>query len=235
MKYPGTPILRRRAFTEAFCVLYAYYLLLTLFIILPPIGFAAAGMRVSLRPGTAITLVGVVIAESLALWMVIKYFQRHQVALLETGWLRPTSRRIVVLAFIVAIAYTSFTAQLPEVADNFYEISLLKLWGVIAGVFGAFVEEVIFRGYVLTRLQQAGLGNAAQIVLSALAFGFLHMGFGWWGVICTTVLGLALGWLYVYGKRSLTGPLICHCLINALIEPWLLLGLLKFYAERYAG
>jgi hypothetical protein len=190
-------------------------------------------MQLTLRPGTAVTLAGVVIAEGLALWMAIVYFRRRQITLHDAGWLVPTSLPIVVLALIGAMAYSLWTALLPEVGDNLFEVSLLKLWGVVAGVFGAFVEEVIFRGYLLTRLKQAGMGNVSQIVLSAFIFGLIHLGFGWWGILCTTMLGVALGALYVYGNRSLTGPLICHCVINAVIEPWLLLGLLKFYAERY--
>ena len=224
---------RRRVIIEAVCVLYLYYVLATAFMVLPPILFSAAGVRLDLRPGTAVSLLGVVIAEALALWMASAYFRRRQLSMRACGWLAPTSARIVFLAVIAAAAYSLFTAQIPEVRANMFEFSLLKLWGVIAGLFGALVEEVIFRGYLLARLQKAGMSNVSQIALSAMTFGLLHLGFGWWGVLCTATLGIALGALYVYGNRSLTGPLICHGLINAIIEPWLLLWLLKFYAERF--
>ena len=49
------------------------------------------------------------------------------------------------------------------------------------------------------------------------------------------MLGLGLGALYVYGNRSLIGPLVCHGVVNAMVEPWLLLALLMFYAERCAA
>jgi len=233
MEQANPGLSRRRVIIEAICVLYIYYVLATVFTILPPILFSAAGVRLDLRPGTAVSLLGVVIAEALALWMASAYFRRQQLSMRACGWLAPTSARIVFLAIIAAMAYSLYTAQIPEVRANLFELSPLKLWGLIAGVFGAFVEEVIFRGYLLARLQKAGMSNISQIVLSALTFGLLHLGFGWWGVLCTATLGLCLGALYVYGNRSLTGPLICHGLINAIIEPWLMLWLLKFYAERF--
>ena len=233
MEQANPGLSRRRVIIEAVCVLYIYYVLATAFTVLPPILFSAAGVRLSLRPGTAVTLLGVVIAEALALWIASAYFRRRQLSMRACGWLAPTSARIVFLAVIAAAAYSLFTAQIPEVRANLFELSLLKLWGTMAGVFGAYVEEVIFRGYLLARLQKAGMSNVSQIVLSALTFGLLHLGFGWWGILCTAILGIGLGALYVYGNRSLTGPLICHGLINAIIEPWLMLWLLKFYAERF--
>jgi hypothetical protein len=33
--------------------------------------------------------------------------------------------------------------------------------------------------------------------------------------------------------RSL-GPVLCHCTINAIVEPWLLFWLLQFYSEKFA-
>ena len=233
MEQANNGLSRRRVIIEAICVLYIYYVLATAFIVLPPILFAAAGVRLDLRPGTAVTLLGVVFAEALALWLASAYFRRRQLSMRACGWLAPTSARIVFFAVIAAMVYSLFTAQIPQVRANLFEFSLLKLWGLIAGLFGAFVEEVIFRGYLLTRLQKAGMSNVSQIVLSALTFGLLHLGFGWWGVLCTATLGGCLGALYVYGNRSLTGPLICHGVINAIIEPWLMLWLLKFYAERF--
>lgn len=235
MNETGSRLSKRRAIAEACCLLYIYYLLLTIFIILPPVSFAAAGMQLSLRPGTAVTLAGVVFAESLALGMAIAYFRRRQVSLRDAGLMRPTHPSVIVAAVVGALAYSAWTAQLPDVGENLSEVSLFKLWGAVAGVFGAFVEELIFRGYLLRRFDQAGISKASQILLTGIFFGLLHLGFGRWGVLCTSLLGMFLGGLFVFGNRSLTGPLACHCLINAIIEPWLLLWLLTYYAQQYGS
>lgn len=236
MSLPGAQeVSKRRVLTEACCILYIYYMLVTLFIILPPVLFAAFGRLLTLRPGTAVTFGGVVIAEATAFWLATAYYRRRKVTLRDVGWLAPTPTWVIVASIMCALAYSAYTVQLPDVGDNLFELSLFKLWGLIAGVFGAVVEEVIFRGYLLHRFQQAQMSKTSQILLSAISFGLLHLGFGWWGVFCTTMLGLGLGVLYVYGNRSLTGPFVCHGLINAIIEPWLLLWLLKFYAQQYGN
>jgi len=46
-------------------------------------------------------------------------------------------------------------------------------------------------------------------------------------------LGLAWGYFTRYGNRSLTGPVLGHCLINVLIGPWLMLGFVGFARRRF--
>ena len=50
----------------------------------------------------------------------------------------------------------------------------------------------------------------------------------------TLLLGMALALLYHQGRRSLTAPIVSHALINAIIEPWLLLLTLTYYAQMFA-
>lgn len=47
------------------------------------------------------------------------------------------------------------------------------------------------------------------------------------------MLGLALGWIYPDGHRSLTAPMLNHALINLLIEPWLMLGFVRLGLFRW--
>jgi len=63
----------------------------------------------------------------------------------------------------------------------------------------------------------------------------VHPGFGLWGMLMTFLLGIALAIIYLAGKRSLTGPILCHGLINVVIEPWLLLYTIEFYARMFAS
>jgi membrane protease YdiL (CAAX protease family) len=194
----------------------------------------AAGLSVSLRPGAAITLAGVVIAETIALVVAMKFYRRQGLTLRDAGWGAASPALVIPCALAAAVAYAAYTASIPDIRANIAEISPFKMWGAVAGVFGAVVEEVIFRGFLMARLQQARLRPFVQVFLTALAFAFLHLGFGLVGILCTFALGVVLGLLYLLGRRSLTGPVLCHALVNALIEPWLLLWLLKFYAEEFA-
>ena len=72
-----------------------------------------------------------------------------------------------------------------------------------------------------------------QIACSAVAFGIAH---GTWGLlggsvhaaigaaIATTILGAGLAIVYLVGRRSLAPCIAAHFLIDAVIEPGLLLA-----------
>jgi membrane protease YdiL (CAAX protease family) len=223
------------AVLESIFILYLYFGLTIIFLVAPPLALKALGVRLGLRPGTAITLGGVLIAELIALAGARAYYRRKGLTLGTLGWSVPRNKAAVIgLSLVAALLYSWYAIQIPEVKANVTEMSLLKLWGVIVAVPAALVEEIIFRGYVMARLQQVKITPMVQVLLAAVAFSLLHLGFGFMGILCTFVVGLALGGLYLLGQRNLLGPALCHGVINAALEPWLLLWLLQFYSERFA-
>jgi len=224
-----------RVVIESILLLYFYFCLTTIFLVGPPLVLKLMGIHLGLRAGTAITLGGVLIAELIALWGVFAYYRRKGIAIGDLGWSLPANKApVIVLSLAAALLYSWYAMQIPQVQENVTEISLLKAWGLAVGVAAALIEEIIFRGYVMARLQQAKIPPMFQVLFASVAFSLLHIGFGLTGVLCTFVVGVALGGLYVMGRRNLLGPIVCHCTINALIEPWLLFWLLQFYSEKFA-
>jgi hypothetical protein len=102
------------------------------------------------------------------------------------------------------------------------------------GVTGGVIEEIVFRGFVITELDRVNMPVALQIFISGLTFALIHAGFNITGIIVTFVMGLILAALYVFGRRSLTPVAIGHGLINAVIEPWLLLFIITSYANMFS-
>ena len=219
---------------EVTATVWVYYLLITLCVAAPPFLFQAAGFRLNLRQGTAVTLGCTLIAELIALSLLLLWLRRDGWSLGDLGWGRPTTRRALGCAVLIGVAYGGYTLMHPDIGQHAAEMSLLKLWGVIVGVVGAVVEETVFRGFVLTELERAGVSRWAQLLASGVTFGLIHIGFSLWGMAITFLLGLALALLYQAGQRSLTPPVLSHALINAIIEPWLLLFTLTFYARMFA-
>jgi hypothetical protein len=86
-------------------------------------------------------------------WMATVTSGGHRISLRETGWLQPSSQRIVLLALIFAIAYTAFTALQLQVADNFYEIGCLS-FGAWCRYVRYVVEDHFFSGLLLTTQQR---------------------------------------------------------------------------------
>jgi membrane protease YdiL (CAAX protease family) len=78
---------------------------------------------------------------------------------------------------------------------------------VVLGIAGAVSEELFFRGLLMT---------AFGLVLSSLAFGFLHQVRGrarWVWAAWATVMGLIFGALLL-ATGSLLGPILAHAAIN---------------------
>jgi hypothetical protein len=89
-----------------------------------------------------------------------------------------------------------------------------------------------------------GLGVGWQIIGSGVIFGVAHAIWGLFGgnlrafytsMAFTTVMGLALAGLYVVAGRQVAPAVWSHILINLIIEPWLLLGVLNLRDRGQAG
>lgn len=79
---------------------------------------------------------------------------------------------------------------------------------IYAAIAGPFCEEVAYRGFAAGNLKQ--YGKVFGIVLSALAFGLMHMNATQF--VVGTLAGLLLG--YIYAEYSLLWALIFHVINN---------------------
>ncbi len=140
------------------------------------------------------------------------------------GWL---------LAGLVTVAFVWRSARLPSVRANLLRPSFLKALALALAVTAGILEEVIFRKWLMDYLSDQGIGPFLQILASGLAFGLAH---GVWGLmarslraaasatVITGALGVALGLVYVVAGRSVAPCIAAHFLIDALIEPGLVLA-----------
>ncbi len=99
--------------------------------------------------------------------------------------------------------YSSFTDTITSAADvtTNYELVLMVF---TTAVVPAFVEELLFRGLVLTNLLP--YGRTTAIFASALLFGAMHQNAGQF--FYATVAGLVLGYLYVKTRTVWCGVLL---------------------------
>jgi uncharacterized protein len=87
-------------------------------------------------------------------------------------------------------------------------------------VLAPFVEESLYRGYALDRLQQR-YGLPLAVVISCAFFGLLHWAGGFWYILLTGVVagGLFAG-LRVW-RRALVAPFAAHLVLNILEFIWI--------------
>ena len=138
-----------------------------------------------------------------------------------------------VLAAAVAGVFVWYSARLASVRTNLLRPSFLKLLALAVAVAAGILEEVVFRKWLMDYLLAHGIGPVLQVLASGLVFGLAH---GVWGLMgrsvrtalrammATGVLGAALGLVYIVSGRSLAPCIAAHFLINALIEPGLVLA-----------
>ena len=92
-------------------------------------------------------------------------------------------------------------------------------WLLIAWSCAAIGEELIFRGFLLNRLERAfGGGRAAMlaaVLIQAVVFGLSHAYQGPGGIWLTGITGLLLGGVYLLSGRNLVVCILLHGLVDS--------------------
>jgi len=117
---------------------------------------------------------------------------------------------------------TLFAAVEGNTAEYLYWL-IPVIWGS-----AAFGEELLFRGYLQTRLHKA-LGSitgaaALALILQAVIFGALHSYQGLGGAIMAGSTGLVLGAVYLAARKNLWAPIILHGLVDTVSISAIYLG-----------
>ena len=116
-----------------------------------------------------------------------------------------------------------FAALKGDTAEYLYWL-LPVAWGS-----AAFGEELVFRGFLQSRLERFIGGETlsawlSAAVLQALIFGLLHSYLGAAGAIMAAATGLVLGFVYVISGRNLWACIILHGLVDTVSLTALYLG-----------
>ena len=108
----------------------------------------------------------------------------------------------------------------------------LLFWLATSWTLAAFMEEMVYRGWLLTRLAELTGFSAngwvvAMLVTSAL-FGAIHLYQGVSGVVATGLSGLVFGWLYLATGRNLWPSILAHGFLDTT-------GFVMMYLGVYPG
>jgi uncharacterized protein len=110
------------------------------------------------------------------------------------------------------------------IRGNFPNYLGMLLVGWIAG---GFIEEILFRGFLITRIskffQKANAGNWFAILLTSIIFGFSHFYQGLNGMITTGLISLIFGFIFIKYRGILWYSILTHGFVNtiALTLMWL--------------
>jgi membrane protease YdiL (CAAX protease family) len=144
------------------------------------------------------------------------------------GGVRACVRGLVWGAVLVPVAWG--IAALAERAglsldERTFAIGSTASWlGWLAGglLAGALGEELIYRGYLLERVERlledrmpATWATRAAVLCTALAFGATHAWQGSAAVVSVSAMGLGLGWVFLRSGRNLVAPVVAHGVLDA--------------------
>lgn len=108
-------------------------------------------------------------------------------------------------------------------------VPILIVWILIGWVLGAFVEEMIYRGYLLNRFTDLfgrnRVGWTIGLLASSVFFALGHAYLGISGVVQTFIEACFWAALYLGGRRNLWLPVIGHGVTNTIAFILMYLGL----------
>lgn len=143
-----------------------------------------------------------------------------------------------IIAFVAGSVIMVNITGSPEGADmsgyNYLQGNLPLLIAALLAVFivSSFGEEVIYRGFLISRISEMGGSSKrwvrAAVLVSSLLFGLVHFDWGLTGIVQTTFMGLALGIAYLLVKRNLWVLVLAHAYMDAIL-------LIQLYAGGTAG
>lgn len=144
---------------------------------------------------------------------------------------------VLVVAGTGAVVGSIVAANLlpiPEGANlggyDYMQGNLPMLLLALAGVYvvSSFGEEVIYRGFLINRIAEMGDGSKTAIriavVISSVVFGLVHFGWGLFGIVQTTFMGLALAIAYLVVKRKLWVLILAHAYLDTVLLVQVYLG-----------
>lgn len=188
-----------------------------------------------IRTATSILMVGFYVTYGIVFGIMLRWMARDGDTFADLGWRQPTTRWGIGLGLLVGVLWGVLGAtgylQFDENAD-LLEVSLFRVVIALAGGGLAIIEDLIVRGYLMHKLNQAGLRARSQVWISALVFALYHslLGVNIAGFIFSLLYGAILGGLFFMGgKRSLTPVILAHSIALLIGEPFLTMSLIAAY------
>lgn len=121
-----------------------------------------------------------------------------------------------VLDFFVSLEYKDAGLKDTIQGGNLQFFIML----VMGWLIGGFYEEIVFHGFIFTRLEKMIKGKYSthiSFVITAVIFGVYHIPLGAAGLINALVIGIVYLALFLYFKRNLWYSIICHGFYNTMV------------------
>ena len=158
------------------------------------------------RVSVVIATLGTFAAAAVANAIVLRIYERGQLADIGLGWTAASRRNLALgilggigAGLIVVVAPILFrVADLEPIPDEHFRWPSLLFISIVL-LFGAVGEEMLFRGYAFQVLVKA-IGPFATILPMSVLFGLAHsdnLNFSWLALTNTILWGIVLGYAFL--------------------------------------
>lgn len=137
---------------------------------------------------------------------------RAYLALRPFGW-QDGLLGLVGLAGVWALGAALNPEMSQWMVDTRNNAGPLVLFYLAIVILAPLTEEVVFRGFAFTGLAHGQSGPWKAIIITSLAWGALHVQYGWRELLTILGLGIVLGWLRAR-SGSLWLPMLVHLVNN---------------------
>jgi len=130
-------------------------------------------------------------------------------------------------AFVLGAIVMANITGIPERADLsgynylYHNVPLLIVTLIGVYIVSSFGEEVIYRAFLITRIEEMGSGGKGvqrfAVLISAAVFGLIHFDWGPVGMVQTAFGGLVLAIAYLKVKRNLWVNILAHGYMDTIL------------------
>ena len=112
------------------------------------------------------------------------------------------------------------------IKGNIWQYFIIIIMGWLVG---GFYEEIVFHGFIFSRLEKMIKGKYATIIAfigTAIIFGAYHYQLGVAGLINALIVGAVYLSLFLFFKRNLWYSIFCHGIYNSIVITFIYYGYL---------
>lgn len=188
-----------------------------------------------------------VMAAFIILAIYIRRYRKNEAFIHSLGFKKPeNSLKIILFGLLSGVLIElvfeilvnplieSKTQSKIDLSEFYYlkgNLSAYLMWMLVGWILGGFLEEVLFRGFLFTRIS-GFFGNTLTIefigaIIIAVLFGTCHLYQGTAGMISTGLIGLIFCLIFIFSKRNLWYCIATHGFVN-------MTGFTILYLGKYA-
>ena len=197
------------------------------FLVITFISLVFPALFYSLESSSFIILALTTILRNLGLSFLVFWFLKVRgEPFSKIGWTKYNLKKYFILGvalfplfyFSVGVVLKGFTrlglSHLEEVPTSLMPHGAWQIfWGGLLVLVVAFAEEIIFRGYLLVRIEEITESTSMGVLLSTVLFSLGHVYEGSAGMVTVAYIGLIFCRLFLW-QKSLTTVIVLHFFTN---------------------